>query len=68
VHTSVNRKVLPKSFNLHKKYIPFKDGIVSFIKLTDEKGGIRFFTETFKVEKDLPNEYVKGTILLSQTY
>lgn len=62
VHTSVTRKVLPKSFNLHKRYIPFKEGRVSFIRLTDEKGNARFFTETFKVDKDLPNEYVKGTI------
>lgn len=62
VHTSVTRKVLPKSFNLHKRYIPFKNGKVSFIRLTDEKGNIRFFTETFKVDKDLPHEYVKGTI------
>lgn len=62
VHTSVTRKVLPKSFNLHKRYIPFKDGRVSFVRLTDEKGCVRFFTETFKVEKDLSNEYVKGTV------
>ena len=62
VHTSVTRKVLPKGFDLHKRHIPFKDGRVSFIRLTDEKGNIRFFTETFKVDKELVNEYVKGTI------
>lgn len=62
VHTSVDRKILPKIFNLHKRYIPFKDGKISFIRLTDEKGNVRFFTETFKVAKNLPNEYVKGTI------
>ncbi len=62
VHASVTRKVLPRSFDLHKRYIPFKDGTVSFIRLTDEKGNARFFTETFEVDKDLPNEYVKGTI------
>jgi len=62
VHASVTRKVLPKSFSLHKRYIPFKDGRVSFIRLTNEKGNARFFTETFKVDKDLSNEYVKGTI------
>jgi len=62
VHASVTRKVLPKSFNLYKRHIPFKEGRVSFIRLSDEKGNVRFFTETFKVEKDLPNEYVKGTI------
>jgi len=62
VHTSVTRKVLPKSFSLHKRFIPFKDGRVSFIRLTNEEGNVRFFTETFKVDKYLPNEYVKGTI------
>ncbi len=62
VHTSITRRVLPKSFNLHKRYIPFKDGRVSFIRLTNEEGNARFFTETFKVDKYLPNEYVKGTI------
>lgn len=62
VHTSVSKKVLAKDFNLHKKYIPFKDGRVSFIRLTDKKGNIKFFTETFEVDKELPNEYVKGTI------
>lgn len=62
VHTSVTRKVLPKSFDLHRRHIPFRDGRVSFIRLTDENGNVRFFTETFKVDKDLPKEYVKGTI------
>ena len=62
MHTSITRKVLPKSFTLHKRYIPFKDGRVSFIRLTDDKGNARFFTETFKIDKYLPNEYVKGTI------
>lgn len=62
VHTSVTRRLLPVNFNLHKHYIPFKDGRVSFIRLTDEKGKVRFFTETFLVDKELVNEYVKGTI------
>lgn len=62
VHTSVARRLLPKSFDLHKRYIPFKDGRVSFIRLTDEDGKVRFFTETFLVDKELLNEYVKGTI------
>jgi len=61
-HTSVNRKVLPGSFDLHKRYIPFKDGKISFVRLTDEEGKVRFFTETFLVDKNLVNEYVKGTI------
>jgi hypothetical protein len=62
VHTSVARRLLPVNFNLHKQNIPFKDGRVSFIRLTDEHGKVRFFTETFLVDKELVNEYVKGTI------
>jgi len=57
---------LSKDFDLHKRYIPFKDGRVSFIRLTDEKGEVRFFTETFLVDKHLVNEYVKGTIFTKQ--
>lgn len=73
VHTTIARKILPKSFDLYtrlaaklERYIPFKDGKVSFIRLTDEKGDIRFFTEKFEVDKALPNEYVKGTIFTRQ--
>lgn len=62
VHTSITRKLLPKSFDLHKCCIPFKDGKVSFIRLTNREGKVRFFTETFLVDKELVNEYVKGTI------
>ena len=62
VHTSVARRLLPTNFNLHKRRIPFKDGKVSFIRLTDENGKVRFFTETFLVDKELVNEYIKGTI------
>jgi len=66
VHTSVAKRILSKDFDLHKRYIPFKDGRVSFIRLTDEKGEVRFFTETFLVDKHLVNEYVKGTIFTKQ--
>ena len=66
VHSSVPRKILPPEFNLHKRDIPFRDGKVSFVRLTDKEGKIRFFTETFLVDKDLPNEYVKGTIFTKQ--
>ena len=62
VHKTATKKVLPKNFVLHKRGIPFKDGKVSFIRLTDKQGNARFFKETFLVDKDLPNEYVKGTI------
>lgn len=62
VHSSVTKRVLSPSFSLHKQCIPFRDGKVSFIRLTDKEGKARFFTETFLVDKDLVNEYVKGTI------
>ena len=62
VHTSVARTTLPGTFALHKEQTPFKEGKVSFVRLTDKQGRARFFTETFLVDKDLVNEYVKGTI------
>jgi len=66
VHSSVTKRVLSPSFSLHKQCIPFRDGKVSFIRLTDKEGKARFFTETFLVDKDLVNEYVKGTIFTKQ--
>lgn len=62
VHTSVARTTLPGTFALHKEQTPFKEGKVSFVRLTDKQGRARFFTETFLVDKNLVNEYVKGTI------
>lgn len=62
VHTPVARRTLPGTFALHNQHIPFRDGKVSFVRLTDKEGRARFFTETFLVGKDLVNEYVKGTI------
>ena len=66
VHSSVTKRVLSPSFSLHKQCIPFRDGKVSFIRLTDKEGKARFFTETFLVDKDLVNEYVKGTIFTKE--
>jgi len=37
-------------------------GRISFVRLTDKKGRIKFFTESFLADKNLINEYVKGTI------
>jgi putative transposase len=62
VHTTVSRRLIPKSDHLQEKAIPFTDGKVSFVRLTDHRGCARFFTETFEVDKDLPYQYVKGTI------
>ena len=40
----------------------WKDGRISFIRLTDSHGTVRFFTERFIVDPFLAHEYVKGTI------
>jgi hypothetical protein len=37
-------------------------GQVSFIRLTDDRGQMRFFSEAFLVDPALVHEYVKGTI------
>ena len=62
IHTTVSRRLIPKSDHLQEKAIPFTDGKVSFVRLTDHRGCARFFTETFEVDKDLQYQYVKGTI------
>lgn len=62
VHSSIKRKDLPESLTVDRRNLPFKDGKVSFVRLTDNEGKIRYFTESFLVDKDLVNEYVKGTI------
>jgi hypothetical protein len=62
VHTAVSRRLIPKSQRLQDETIPFTDGKVSFVRLTDQRGCARFFTETFEVDKDLQYQYVKGTI------
>jgi len=62
VHTTVSRRLLPKSDRLQDIPIPFKDGKVSFVRLTDHRGHAKFFTEIFEVDKDLQYQYVKGTI------
>jgi hypothetical protein len=47
---------------ISEQNLPFKDGRVSFVRLTDKEGRIKFFTESFLADRDLVNEYVKGTI------
>ena len=57
-----SRQLLPKSFVLHKHRVPWRDGKISFVRLTDETGAVQFFTERFKVAPGLIHEYVQGTI------
>ncbi len=40
----------------------WRHGRISFIRLTDSTGTVRFFTERFSVSPGLVHEYVKGTI------
>lgn len=62
VHTANSRRRLPNSFVLHKNRIPWRDGKISFVRLTDHTGSVQFFTEQFKVARGLVHEYVQGTI------
>ena len=62
VHTVIPSRMLSKDFKLHRQVIPWRDGWVSFIRLTDSEGRIRFFGQTFLVDRGLVHEYVKGTI------
>jgi len=62
-HSEVSFKKLP---GIDLNNIPWRDGKVSFVRLTDKKGNVRFFSETFKVNKELVHEYVKGTIFTKQ--
>ena len=40
----------------------WRDGRISFVRLTDRNGSVRFFAERFIVDPTLVHEYVKGTI------
>jgi putative transposase len=66
VHTANSRRLLPKSFVLHLKRLPWRDGKISFIRLTDNKGAVHFFSERFEVATGLVHEYVRGTIYTKQ--
>jgi hypothetical protein len=40
----------------------WRNGKISFVRLTDQTGTVSFFTERFTVGLDLVHEYVQGTI------
>ena len=61
-HKRSGVKISPKLIKSLRRRIPFKNGKVSFIRLTNAKGEVRYFTEWFLVDKRLVHEYVKGTI------
>ena len=62
VHTSAGRRRLSRRFRSHRSGLPWREGRVSFIRLTDAQGSIRFFSERFAVDSTLIHEYVTGTI------
>ena len=66
VHTAKSHRLLPKSFVLHLKRLPWRDGKISFIRLTDHKGAVHFFSERFEIATSLVHEYVRGTIFTKQ--
>jgi putative transposase len=63
VHMATSRRRLAQRFALHHQGLPWRDGRISFIRLTDARGRVRFFSETFLVDSILVHEYVRGTIV-----
>jgi putative transposase len=62
VHTAMPGRRLSPQFALHRRSLPWRDGRISFIRLTDAQGRVRFFSETFLVDPTLVHAYVRGTI------
>jgi hypothetical protein len=53
---------LPEHLDLSRVRKAWKDGRISFTRLTDSHGSVRFFTERFQVDPTLVHECVIGTI------
>jgi putative transposase len=62
VHTTMPRRRLAPRFALHRRRLPWREGRVLFVRLTDAQGYVRFYSETFRVDPALVHEYVRGTI------
>jgi putative transposase len=62
VHTQRPRRSLPEHMDLSRVRKTWKDGRISFTRLTDSRGTVRFFTERFLVDPSLVHEYIVGTI------
>jgi putative transposase len=62
VHSAHRRRRLSSRFTLHRQDLPSREGRVSFMRLTDAQGYVRFFSESFLVDAALVHEYIKGTI------
>lgn len=59
VHRTIPKRLILSTF---KPCSPIRHGKISFIRLTDKDGKIKFFSESFLVNKYLVHEYIKGTI------
>jgi transposase InsO family protein len=62
VHRKQVGRRLRKGLVFDPQAVPWREGRVSFIRLTDSHGMVRFFAERFAVDTGLIHEYVKGTI------
>jgi len=62
VHRPNRRPPCPIRLDLATVRRSWRDGRISFIRLTDHRGTVRFFTERFLVCPNLVHEYVRGTI------
>lgn len=62
VHSTVRPRRLPRPYARHQQGLSWRDGRVSFIRLTDQAGTVRFFSERLPVDPTLVHEYVTGTI------
>jgi hypothetical protein len=49
-HNAHRRRRLASRFTRHRQGLPWREGRVSFIRLTDARGHLRFFSESFPVE------------------
>jgi putative transposase len=62
VHTATPRRRLAQRFALPRRGLPWREGRLSGIRLTDDRGRVRCFSETFLVSSTLVHEYVRGTM------
>jgi putative transposase len=62
VHRAYRRRRLSSRFTRHRPDLPWREGRVLFMRLTDVRGHVRFFSESFLADAALVHEYVKGTI------
>jgi hypothetical protein len=62
IHTATPRRRLAPRFALHRQGLLWREGRLSFIRLTDAQGRVRFFSETVLVDSTLAHEYVQGTM------